>query len=478
MMNPFVIVIFGATGDLAQHKLLPALYSLFKNKSFGDTFYIVGFARRELNDVEYRNFLDKELPYHTEPEWNKFLKNVYYQQGIFDEEVGYTELIKKLNGFDTQIGACITRVFYLATPPDNYETILSYLESTKLSEGCGQGSEKWTRLAIEKPFGKDLENARRLDIGLAKVFEERQIYRVDHYLGKETMQNMIAFRFANSIFEPVWNKEHIDNVQITWAEKEGVRTHSKFFDGIGILRDVGQNHLLQMLATVAMEQPVTFSKEGVRDARANAIKAIRCPDVSEIKDVVVRGQYREYRQEKNIMPNSQTETFIAAKLFVDTPRFSEVPFYLRAGKKMENEMMEIKVVFKQTCHILFKEYGCPEVGNVLTVRIQPDEGITLQVIAKEPGNNLHLNTVDMRFSYHQTFGGHGADAYEKILLDILHGDQMLFNRSDELESSWHLISTILEGWEIEEGSITLYDSQTWGPQSANRLIEKDQRRWL
>jgi glucose-6-phosphate 1-dehydrogenase len=483
-MSPFVIVIFGATGDLAQHKLLPALYSLYKNNSLGDKFYIVGFARREFSDEEYRQMIGDELKMQDESEWKAFSKNLYYQQGMFDEETGYNEMIAKLNEFDTEIGACITRLFYLATPPDNYEKILTYLESSKLSEGCGQGSEKWTRLAIEKPFGKDLDTAKHLDALLAKIFEERQIYRVDHYLGKETMQNMIAFRFANSIFEPVWNKEHIDNIQITWAEQEGVRTRGKFFDGIGILRDVGQNHLLQMLATVAMEQPTSFSKEGVRDARAQAIKAIHCPNVSEVKDVVVRGQYKEYRQEKNVDPNSQTETFVAAKLFVDTPRFSGVPFYVRAGKKMQDEKMEIKVIFKQTCHILFKEYGCPEVGNVLTIRIQPHEGITLQMIAKKPFGHaqgepaISLDTVDMRFSYQQTFGGHGADAYEKILLDILMGDQMLFNRSDELDSSWHLISTILEGWEKEKEPIALYESASWGPDSAAQLIEKDGRKWL
>ena len=292
------------------------------------------------------------------------------------------------------------------------------------------------------------------------------------------MQNMIAFRFANSIFEPVWNKEHIDHVQITLAEKEGIRTRGKFFDGIGILRDVGQNHLLQMLATVAMEQPRSFSKEGVREARANAIKAIRCPKPSQVKDNIVRGQYLGYRKEKNVDPKSQTETFIAAKLFVDTPRFADVPFYVRAGKKMAEEVMDIKIVFKQTCHILFKEYGCPEIGNVLTIRIQPNEGIAMRVIAKKPGNTLSLDTVEMQFSYHHAFGGHGADAYEKILLDILAGDQMLFNRSDELESSWHLISTILQGWEEEKGEIALYDESTWGPSSANQLIERDGRKWL
>lgn len=478
MMSPFVIVIFGATGDLAQHKLLPALYSLYKKKSLGEKFYIVGFARRTFSDAEYREMIAAELGVEKEAEWEQFVKNLYYQQGMFDEKTGYEALIKKLNGFDTEIGACITRLFYLATPPDNYETILNYLASTKLSEGCGQGSEKWTRLAIEKPFGKDLDTARQLDKSLAKIFEERQIYRVDHYLGKETMQNMIAFRFANSIFEPIWNKEYIDHVQITWAEKEGVRTHGRTFDGLGMLRDVGQNHLLQMLATVAMEQPKSFSKEGVREARANAIKALHLPKPSEVEKLVVRGQYEGYQKEKNVDPNSQSETFIAAKLFVDTQRFKDVPFYVRAGKKMAEEVMEIKIIFKQTCHILFKEFGCPEVGNVLTIRIQPNEGITLQLIAKKPGNKLSLGTVDMHFSYHHAFGGHGADAYEKVLLDILAGDQMLFNRSDELASSWQLISNILEGWKAENEAIPVYQTGSWGPTSANELIERDGRKWL
>ncbi len=477
-MSPFVIVIFGATGDLAQHKLLPALFSLYKQKQIDQKFYIVGFARRPFSDHAYAEMLAAELKLHNDPQWESFAKNIYYQQGLFDENAGYEALIAKLNGFDTELGACITRLFYLATPPDNYQPILKYLASTKLSEGCGQGSEKWTRLAIEKPFGKDLETARELDKSLSEIFEERQIYRVDHYLGKETMQNMIAFRFANSIFEPLWNKQYIDHVQITWAEQEGVRTRGKFFDGIGILRDVAQNHLLQMLATVAMEQPVSLSKEGVRDARVNAMKALRLLRPQEVKDVVVRGQYEGYRSERNVNPKSPTETFIAAKLFVDSPRFADVPFYLRAGKKLASEVMEIKVVFKQTCQILFKEYGCPEIGNVLTIRIQPNEGITLRMIAKKPGNKLKLDTVDMRFSYHQSFGGHGADAYEKILLDILSGDQMLFNRSDELESSWELISNILEGWKSDTNEVTVYPVGGWGPEAANELIEKDGRKWL
>lgn len=478
MMSPFVIIIFGATGDLAQHKLLPALFNLYKNKQLGEKFYIVGFARREFTSEAYADMLGTELDVLNQEDWKAFSKNIYYQQGLFDEEKGYYELIEKLNGFDKEIGACITRVFYLATPPDNYETILENLTKTKLSEGCGQGSEQWTRLAIEKPFGKDLDTARTLDKKIADIFEERQIFRVDHYLGKETVQNMIAFRFANSVFEPVWNKEHINNVQITIAEKRGIGAHGKFFDGVGMLRDVAQNHLLQLLATVAMEQPRSFTKESVRDERVSAIKAIRKVQPKEILDYVVRGQYDGFRSEKNVNPHSKTESFVAMKLFVDTPRFEGVPFFLRAGKMLEQNLVDIKIVFNQTCHLLFKEYGCPEVGNVLTIRIQPDEGITMRVIAKQPGSKLGLATVDMKFSYHQAFGGHGADAYEKILTDIFIGDQMLFNRSDELDSSWELISNILDGWKHLPGDIPIYTPGTWGPEKAFALIEKDGRKWL
>lgn len=475
-MSPFVFVIFGGTGDLARNKLLPALFSLFKASRLGKQFYIIGFSRRDLSDAAYAEMVRKELSASDDPQWNAFARNIYYQQGMFDNEDGYKALIERLNSFDTSVGACITRVFYLATPPDNYESILHYLDKTKLSEGCGQGSEKWTRVAIEKPFGRDLETAQTLEKKVRSIFDEKQVYRVDHYLGKETMRNMIAFRFANSIFEPTWNHKYIDHVQITWAEKEGVKTRGAFFESVGMLRDVGQNHLLQMLATVAMEQPNSFTKECVRDARANAIHAIKlAKDAS-----VVRAQYEKYTEEKNVDPKSVTETFFAAKFFVDTPRFANVPFYVRAGKRMKRDLMEIKIVFKQTCHMLFKEYGCPETGNILTIRIQPDEGITLQVNAKEPGHDLSLQTVPLSFSYHETFGGHGADAYEKILLDVLYGDQMLFNRTDELESSWQLVTSILKQWKKAESSAMLpqYPQGSWGPDAAYALITKEGRKWL
>lgn len=477
-MGPFVIVIFGATGDLAQHKLFPALLSLYKHKQLGQKFYIVGFARRELSDEAYRDMLGDELALHADAEWLDFAQNIYYQQGFFDASDGYEQLITRLNSFDKEVGACITRLFYLATPPDNYIPILNNLKLTKLSQGCGQGSEKWTRLAIEKPFGKDLATARELDRTLSAIFEEKQIYRVDHYLAKEAVQNMIAFRFANGIFEPIWNNKHIDHVQITFSEKKGIGKRGKFFDGVGIMRDVAQNHLLQLLATVAMEQPTSFAKESVRDARVNAIKAIRPIDPALVHAMVVRGQYAGYLSEKDVAPDSQTETSVAMKLFVDTPRFENVPFYLRAGKGLDNDVVEIKIVFIQTCHVLFKEYGCPEIGNVLTISIQPNEGIGLRVIAKKPGTKLALSTVDMKFSYAEEFKEEKITAYEKLLLDIVTGDQMLFNRSDELESSWQLISGILEGWETQRSPVAPYALGSSGPKEADELLQRDSKKWV
>lgn len=490
--SPFVMIIFGVTGDLALHKLFPALFSLFKKNQLGEKFFIVGFARRELTDERFRSTVYETRGQHKDKDWRKFSKNIYYQQGLFDEQEGYGKLIKRLNYFDKQMGACISRLFYLATPPDHYSTILDFLHKTKLSEGCGQGSSKWTRLIIEKPFGKDLETARRLDKKLSKIFEEKQIFRVDHYLGKETVQNMVVFRFANGIFEPVWNKNYIDHVQITFGELKGIGGRGAFFDGVGMLRDVGQNHLMQLIAAVAMEQPKSFSKEGVRDARAAVIKALRSIEPVEVSKSIVRGQYNGYKEEENVDSDSSTETFIAMKLFIDTPRFNGVPFYVRAGKKMPKDVVEISIVFIQTCHLLFKEFGCPEEGNILRIRIQPDEGIGIRVIAKKPSfaplkrealegkpeTKLKLATVNLEFRYQEEFGGKVSDAYEKILVDILSGDKMLFSRSDELESSWTFITKILEGWRMNNGKLFNHTQGTWGPKEANDLIQKDGRKWI
>jgi glucose-6-phosphate 1-dehydrogenase len=459
------MVIFGATGDLAQNKLMPSLFALFKEKLLPEEFFIVGFSRRDFALEDFHKYFATEK---EDVRWGDFTKHLLYQSGSFEEEVGYEKLEQQLKGIDKRLGTQIDRLFYLATPPDHYETILDNLVKTKLS------AEDNVKIIIEKPFGKDLETAIHLDKKLAEIFDEKQIFRVDHYLGKETVQNMLAFRFANGIFEPVWSNKFIDHVQITIAEDSGVGNRGRFFDGVGELRDMAQNHLMQLLAAVAMDQPRSFTKEDLRDARAKVIESLRLAQ----GESIIKGQYEGYQKEENISPASQTETFVGMKLFVETPRFKGIPFYIRAGKKMPKEVVEISVVFVQTCHILFKEFGCPEIGNVITFRIQPNEGISLRFIAKKPGAKLGLDSVDMKFNYKESFGTSGLEAYQRVLLDIFGGDQMLFNRSDELESSWKLITQILKKWESEKREIQVYKQGTWGSKEANELIEKDGKKWL
>ncbi len=457
------MVIFGATGDLAKNKLLPALLNLYKEKKLGDKFYIVGFARRAFSNEEFRELFNLDA---------NFAKHLYYQQGDFKDLEKYHQLLKEFKQFEKEAGIQLAKLLYLATPPINYEDILNNLHKSDLSFGAN------TKIIVEKPFGKDLETAIALDKILSEKFEEKQIFRVDHYLGKETVQNILAFRFANGIFDPVWNKQYLDHVQITFAEKKGIEGRGNFFDGIGELRDVGQNHLMQLIAAVAMEQPKSFSKEGLRDERARVIKSLQCIEEKDVISRVVRGQYKSYNTEKNVRPNSTTETFVTMKFFVNTERLQNIPFYVRAGKKMPKNTVEISLVFLQTCHILFKEYGCPEIGNVLTIKIQPDEGISIRMIAKKPGTKLALETVNMDFTYEEAFMTKGAEAYEKILQDIFAGDQMLFNRSDELSSSWEFITKILKGWETQKSELITYSDGTWGPKEADNLIEGDGKKWI
>jgi len=473
MMNSFILIIFGATGDLAHNKLIPSLFSLYKEEQLPKEFFIIGFARRDLTNEAFIALFHE---YQNDPLWETFAQHLFYHQGSFEEKEAYVRLIKKLQ---TTFQHPTSHIFYLATPPQNYDTILHFLHTYKrdLSQKIPH-HERLAKLVIEKPFGKDVETAKKLDQLLHDYFNEWQVFRVDHYLGKETVQNMLIFRFANSIFEPVWNNQYIDHVQITFAEEKGIGNRGKFFDGVGMLRDVGQNHLLQLLAAVAMEQPKSFSREGVRDARAAVIAAMKPYQSHEIATAVIRGQYSGYLLEKDVLPDSRTETFVTCKLFLNTERFAGVPFYIRAGKKLAKNLVEISVVFKQTCHLLFKEIGCPEQGNVLTFYIQPDEGIGLRIIAKNPGGKLMLGNSNMHFLYKEQFASRGIDAYEKILLDIFAGDQMLFNRSDELASSWEFITKILQGWDQGKGKLLKYEEGTWGPKEAEEMIERDGRKWI
>lgn len=481
--SPFIMIIFGATGDLARFKLIPALLKLFQQKALPEHFTLIGFARRDLPRSE---FLDLYAHLADQPDWNEFSEHYLYQPGKFEDESAYQSLGEMLQQFDMDENRCVERLFYLATPPNKYEIILNKLHAVRLTELCGLAespahkhiSKKTAKIVLEKPFGNDLAHARALDAKLTEHFSEEQIFRVDHYLGKEVVQSILAFRFANGIFDAIWNASLLDHVQVIISEKNGISGRGKFFDGVGNLRDVAQNHLLQLVTAITMEQPKSFTKESVRDARSAAMQAIRMIAPDDVSQQVIRGQYSSYLQEKDVDPESMTETYVAIKLFVDTPRFQEVPFYLQAGKKMDQDFVEISLVFKQNCHVLFKEYGCPEIGNVLTFRIQPDEGIHLRTIVKKPGSTLSLQPVNMHFTYQDAFGNHGTDAYEKILMDILHGDQMLFNRSDELEYSWKFISNIMEGWKKDAHKPFPYADNSDGPLEADTLIKADNREWL
>lgn len=489
------MVIFGATGDLTAKKLMPAIYRMTVEKFLREKFFIVGFGRRELDSEAFREMMHQALVKYfgeklDEHVWDRLVNNIYYHQGVFEDTQPYRELADLLSVFDHEVGACITRYFYLATPPQNYSTILSRLDTSKLAEGCGQGSNKWTRVLIEKPFGRDAQGARELEDQLAKTFEEKQIYRIDHYLGKEAIQNIIAFRFANGIFEPVWNKDYIDHVQITMAETAGVAGRIGFYEGIGALRDVAQNHMLAMLSLVAMEQPRDFSAESVRYARANALKSIKAIEENEVAKFVVRGQYGSgmidnssvvgYRDEEKVNKSSTTDTYVAMKVFLEGERWLGVPWYLRAGKRLPQNSAEISIVFKQTCHILFREIGCPEEGNILTVKISPNPGIGVRFIVKPPGHQFKLKPANMNFSYKISFKkDKEIDAYEHILEEIFRGDQMLFNDSREMKAAWKFIDVILSNWNKNKPkSFPNYAAGTWGPDEADSLIEQDGRKWI
>lgn len=482
---------------------MPAIYSMVEENFFPtstadgpDKFFIVGFGRREMSTADFQQMMRLALEKYFQTEkinekvWEKLVNNIYYQQGVFEDKKGYKILAELLSSFDKEIGACITRYFYLATPPDYYSSILTNLDESKLSEGCGQGSNKWTRVLIEKPFGKDADSARNLEMQLAKTFEEKQIYRIDHYLGKEAIQNIIAFRFANGIFEPIWNKDYIDHVQITMAEKGGVEGRIGFYEGIGALRDVMQNHMLAMLSLVAMEQPHNFSAVSVRDARFNSLNSIKIPNTNDTDKFVVRGQYGPgiiksekvigYRNEDKVNKLSMTETYVAMKVFLENARWSGVPWYLRCGKRLPQDAVEISIVFKQTCHILFREIGCPEEGNILTIRISPNSGIGVRFIVRPPGHNFKLSSTNMDFAYKTSFQkDKERDAYEHILEEVFKGDQMLFNDNREMSASWRIINPILKHWEKKQ-KITFpnYTAGSWGPKKADELIKKDGRHWL
>ena len=490
--DPCAFVLFGATGDLAHRKVMPALYQLWRTNLLPAEFSLVAVARRPYSDeafaAEVRASLEKYsrvLPI-DDAAWAELAKRITYQQLDFGEDAGFDRLGERLDALDAERGTAGNRLFYLATQPSQVTEIIHQLGRVGLDhELRGSG---WRRVVIEKPFGRDFESARHLNHEVSKVFRESQVYRIDHYLGKETVRNLLVFRFGNGIFEPVWNRSYVDHVQITVAESLGVEGRGAFYEETGASRDILQNHLLQLMTLVAMEPPSSFHADALRDQKLQVLRAVTTPDADHVRHDVVRGQYGPgwvggaaapgYREEPEVDPESETETYVAGRFTIDDWRWSGVPFYLRAGKRLPKRATEIAIQFKEVPLPLFRESTGDPAPNVLAMRIQPDEGIMLRFAAKVPGLGLDVRTVNMDFDYGTSFAVDSPDAYETLILDALLGDASLFTRADEVEAAWAVVTPIIEGWAaMPAPHFPNYAAGTWGPETADELMERDGRRW-
>jgi len=456
--TPTIFVIFGATGDLSLRKLLPALYDLYVKEKLPLRFEIVAFARRPFTDDSFRELSKSEIIKRKaeNPKLEQFLKHIRYVQGLFDTIDSYDSLGKTLLLVDEkEFGTCSNKLFYLAVPPSFYESIITHLSSSGLTIPCG-GEKGWTRVLVEKPFGNNLVAAERLDMLLGKLFKEEQIFRIDHYLAKETIQNILAFRFGNSIFEPLWSKDYVEKVEIILYERSSVEGRGSFYDAIGALRDVGQNHMLQMFALVAMEVPKELSAEAIRAARAHALESLKLFSKKEFSERVKRMRYKGFLQEPGVASDSRTETFFSITAESKLARWKNVPFILESGKAMSRQETRIQVFFKKDS-LLIKKGDNEPVGNVLTFRIQPTEGIDISIAAKKPGLGTVVEERTLSFEYGNS-GTEKMDAYEKVLLDAVRGDQTLFMSTEEMKAEWNFVMPILENWgtvplgEYEKGS--------------------------
>ena len=481
--NPTVVVIFGASGDLTQRKLIPALFSLHCEGLLSERFAVLGIARSAYSDESFRErMLDGVQKYARRKladskDWVEYAPRLHYHQGNYDDPETYKSLIKRLQAIDEGHATAGNYLFYLSTPPNLYPIIIDQLGKAGLAKSQ---AGFWRRIIIEKPFGHDLQSAQDLNDRVHQVFDEDQIYRIDHYLGKETVQNLLVFRFGNAIFEPIWNRNYIDHVQITVAETVGLEGRAGYYDGNGILRDMFQNHLLQLLSLVALEPPVAFEATALRDEKAKVLRAVRPMSESDIAEATVRAQYRTYRDEPGVAEFSKTPTYAAVRFFIDNWRWRNVPFYLRSGKNLADKLSEVTIQFRRIPHLMFPgtaEDGMPP--NLLTLRIQPDEGVHLSIQTKLPGAGMRTRSVDMDFNYSQDFGdGSLPDAYERLLLDSIQGDAALFARSDEIETAWAIIDPIIQMWDAgNEPPVFFYEAGEWGPVEADQLMRKDNRKW-
>jgi glucose-6-phosphate 1-dehydrogenase len=488
----FIFVIFGGSGDLAKRKLVPALYHLYGNNLLPDSFAIIGLGRKPFNDNSYRQKMAESIKTdnYTQGIDNKSLDNfimrIFYSSFDMDNLQSYKELRSTLQKLDKDLKTNQNFLFYMAIPPEFFKKVAAGLHAEKLHLELPTG---WKRIIVEKPFGHDLNSARDLNAHLQETFDEEQIYRIDHYLGKETVQNILAFRFANGIFEPLWNRNYISHLEITSAENIGVEDRGGYYDTSGALRDMVQNHLLQLAATIAMEPPITFEAKAVRDEKYKFFQSMRKIDLQQIERQVIRGQYIEsmvrgqkvlgYRHEENVNPESQTETFVAMKFFIENWRWADVPFLIRTGKRLPTRVTEVVIHFKKTPYHMFKSFNENHLSeNQLILRIQPDEGILLKFGMKVPGTGFRIKNLDMDFHYSDLADIKIPEAYERLLLDALNGNNTLFARTDSVEASWQFVEPILNSWKIDP-SIKLYGypAGSWGPKEARQLFDDPERDW-
>jgi glucose-6-phosphate 1-dehydrogenase len=487
--EPGIMVIFGASGDLTARKLIPALYDLAAQRLLPLEFAVVGISRTEMSHEEFRKKLRGALDEHrsgqvSDDVWESFSRSIFYLAGDSKKPETYEELKDFLSELDRERGTEGNRIYYLSSSPSLFPVIVERLGEQGMSK---EEDGSYARLVVEKPFGRDLESAKELNAEIRRYFEERQIYRIDHYLGKDTVQNILALRFANGIFEPVWNQHYVDHVQITVAEDIGVGTRGAFYEEAGALRDIVQNHVMQVLCLTAMEPPVTFDAESVREEKVKVLKAVRPIPEDEVENYAVRGQYTRgwvfgeevegYREEKDVAPDSCTETFVALKIFVDNWRWAGVPFYIRAGKRMPKKATEIAIQFRSTPHTPFAHGETRGLEpNVLVLRIQPEEGISLKIGAKVPGSGFEVSSVNMDLLYGTAFLEEAPDAYQRLLLDLMLGDPTLFIRADEAEGAWAILEPVMRAWS-ESREVAAYPAGTWAPKEADELLERDGREW-
>ncbi len=493
-IEPCILVIFGATGDLTARKLLPAIYNLAREGQLPPQFACVGFARRDKTHEQFRQEMKEAVASFSrvkpidEALWKNFQENLYYHKSEFHEDEGYAKLQTFLQELDAKLGTKGNRVFYLSTQPSFFPLICEKLHKTGLIYDVDKTKDKWSRIIIEKPFGHDLDSAKALQKELLRFLKEEQIYRIDHYLGKESVQNILVFRFANSLFESVWNNRYIDHVQITVAEDIGIGSRGAFWEEAGMLRDIVQNHMMQLLSLVAMEPPVSLAADAIHDEKVKVLEAIRPLQQVDLESACVRGQYGQgyvsgqpavaYREEKNVSPTSNVETYAALRLFIDNWRWAGVPFYLRGGKRLPKRATEIAIVFKDPPGVLFQQPNKRNEPNVLTLRIQPDEGTGLRINCKVPGPSSPIQPVKMDFRYGSYFGMSPPEAYERLIQDCIIGDNTLFAREDEVFSSWRILTPLIQYWEANKQSdFPNYASGTWGPKAADAMMSRDKRKW-